>query len=127
GERRRASDVLSMVADPLRKAIARRIRSVILGPDFGFFVAGGAKLPQEVGAYLWALEIPVYEGYGTTETNCAVATGVPGRYRIGSPSRLLTGVEAKVDGETGELLIRGPNVATSYWNNPVETARSWTD
>jgi long-chain acyl-CoA synthetase len=76
---------------------------------------------------LWALEIPVYEGYGTTETNCPIATNVPTRSRLGSVGVPFVGVEAKVDGETGELLIRGPNLAAGYWNSEGETAVSWSD
>jgi long-chain acyl-CoA synthetase len=127
GEPRRLSDLLSSIASPLRKRIARRIRRSILGPHFEFFIAGGAKLPVETAAFLWALEIPVFEGYGTTETNCAVATNVPAHSRLGSVGLPFVGVEAKVDADTGELLIRGPNLAASYWNSAAETAASWSD
>lgn len=127
GEPRNLSDLMSRIANPLRKRIARRIRRKILGPDFEFFIAGGAKLPMETAAFLGALEIPVYEGYGTTETNCAVATNVPAHSRLGSVGLPLAGIDAKVDDQTGELLIRGPNLAASYWNNAGETAQSWSD
>lgn len=117
---------LTGLAEPLRRRIARRIRRRIVGPDFEFFIAGGAKLPPETAALLWALEIPVYEGYGATETNCPVATNVPARWRLGSVGKPFVGIEARIDPSSGELLIRGPNVAAGYWNNPDETARTWT-
>jgi long-chain acyl-CoA synthetase len=127
GEPRKLSDLLSSIADPLRKRIARRIRRTILGPHFEFFIAGGAKLPVETAAFLWALEIPVYEGYGTTETNCPIATNVPAHSRLGSVGLPFVGVDARVDDQTGELLIRGPNLAAGYWNSSSETAASWCD
>lgn len=127
GSPRRMSDILAALADPLRRRIARRIRSKILGPDFEYFIAGGAKLPLETAAFLGALEIPVYEGYGTTETNCPIATNVPTRWRLGSVGVPFAGVEVKIDDSTGELLLRGPSFAASYWNSPEETANSWSD
>ena len=127
GSPRRMSDILAGIASPLRKRIARRIRRKILGPDFEYFIAGGAKLPMETAAFLWALEIPVFEGYGTTETNCPIATNVPNRSRLGSVGVPFAGVEAKTDEATGELLLRGPSFATSYWNSPAETAKSWSE
>jgi long-chain acyl-CoA synthetase len=118
---------MGRLADPLRRRLARRIRRKILGPDFEFFIAGGAKLPLDTATFLWALEIPVYEGYGTTETNCAIATNVPNHSRLGSVGQPFVGVESRIDPASGEILIRGPNVAAGYWNNEQETARSWTD
>ena len=127
GKRRSIAGWMGRLADPLRRRLARRIRRRILGPDFEFFIAGGAKLPVDTAAFLGALEIPVYEGYGTTETNCPIATNVPTHSRLGSVGKPFVGVETKVDPQTGELLIRGPNVAAHYWNNEHETAQGWTD
>ncbi|MCE9546727.1 MAG: AMP-binding protein [Planctomycetia bacterium] len=118
--------LLSALLAPLRRRLAKRVRRQIVGPEFEFFVSGGAKLPLETAAFLGALDLPVYEGYGSTETNCPVAVNTPLVHRLGSVGKLFVGVETRLDSETGELLVRGPNVVHEYWHLPEETAATWS-
>jgi long-chain acyl-CoA synthetase len=110
----------------LRKRVAQKIRDRMVGPGFQFFVCGGAKLPPETAAFFWALGLPVYEGYGSTETNCPIAVGTAKSNRIGSVGKLFSGVEIRVGPKTREILVRGPNVAQGYLGLPAESAATWT-
>lgn len=111
---------------PLRRRITNQIRSQIVGPQFEYFISGGAKLPLETAAFLWAINLPVYEGYGSTESNCPVATNMPHQYRLGSVGKLFRGVEGKVDPDSGELWLRGPNVVQRYWHAAGDRNHAWT-
>ena len=71
--------------------------------------------------------MPVYQGYGLTETTCWAAStlpGVPHDYTtVGVP---LDGCEIRIDassatGATGEILIKGPMVGAGYFKNPKLT------
>jgi long-chain acyl-CoA synthetase len=115
------------ILSPLQRSIAEQIRRRIVGPDFEFFVSGGAKLPVETASYLWSIGLPVYEGYGSTESNCPIAINTPHQFRLGSVGRLLHDVEAQLEPATHELWLRAPNMAQRYWNLPAETAAAWTD
>jgi fatty-acyl-CoA synthase len=80
--------------------------------------------------------IPVIQVYGSTET-CPVAAYVragDALRKAGSAGVPALHCEVKVVGEDGEemvaggdgeILVRGPNVATGYWNAPAETAQTF--
>jgi len=94
-----------------------------LGGRFRFAMSGGAPLGRDVAEFFWGAGIPIYEGYGLTETSpiisCSGATGV----KMGTVGRVIPGVEVKIAAD-GEILARGPNIMKGYWNLPKETAEA---
>lgn len=106
-----------LVFEKVRLAVGGRLRYVI---------AGGAPLSPEIGEFFFTVGIPVLEGYGLTETAPVLAVNLPPVPRYGSVGALLPDVEVKVSPE-GEILARGPNVSSGYWNLPEDTAESFRD
>jgi long-chain acyl-CoA synthetase len=96
-------------------------------------LSGAAKLPEDVAATLEdRLGLVVREGYGLTEASPVVTTSVGIEPRRGSVGRALDGVEVRVvdedgvdvlDGDPGEIWVRGPNVFAGYWEDAEATAR----
>jgi len=82
-------------------------------------VAGSAPLAADLHRRL-ATEagVDVLERYGTTETLMLVSNPHDGERRSGSVGIPLPGVEVCLDGVTGEVLARGPNVFSGYWGRP---------
>jgi long-chain acyl-CoA synthetase len=74
------------------------------------------------------------EGYGLTETSPLTHANPLGRAKAGSIGIPLPDTDARIvdlatgsdvtAGESGELLIRGPQVMKGYWNRAEETARA---
>jgi long-chain acyl-CoA synthetase len=100
-------------------------------------LSGGEPLPRAVqDAFHQRFGIPIYEGYGLTETIGPIAFNVPGQIEIGSVGRLIPGAEALIadddgkpvdgPGKTGEIWLRGPMVMKGYYNLPKETAEAIT-
>ncbi len=83
------------------------------GNDFEHFVSGGAPLADELADFYDAVGAPVVQGYGLTETGPVVATNAMGNIRRGSVGRLLDGTETTITAD-GEILVRGPQVASFY-------------
>ncbi len=101
-------------------------------------IAGAASLPIDVATrFERRYGVPLWQGYGLTEAAPAVATslGTP-RHRPGSVGHPLPGVEVRLvdendedalDGDPGEIWVRGPNVFAGYWRDATATARVLVD
>ena len=103
-----------------RKLIFSKWREA-LGGNIKFIASAAAALQPRLARIFWAAEIPVYEGYGLTETSPAITANGPSATRIGSVGKLIQDVEVKI-ADDGEILCKGPNVMQGYYKNPEMTA-----
>ena len=94
------------------------------GGHFKGCISGGAPLDVEVGKFFERIGIRCYQGYGLSETSPVVAVNMTKRWDMSTVGKPLRGFEAKVDKETGELLLRGGSVMKGYHNQPELTAET---
>ena len=98
------------------------------GGRLRYAVSGSAALSREVGEFIDALGIEVYEGYGLTETSPIATANIPGARKIGSVGRPIPDVRIVIDRSVtddekhGEIIIYGPNVMQGYHNRDEETS-----
>jgi len=94
-----------------------------LSPKIIFIGCGGAALQPRLARLFWAAKLPVFEGYGLTETSpiLAVNYNQPNQIKVGTVGTVLEGVEIKID-EDGEILAKGPNLMKGYYKDPVQTS-----
>ena len=111
------------------------------GERFKFFIGGGAPLAPELQIFFRNLGLPVFQGYGLTETSPVISANTTENSRMGSSGKLLSWLEEKncgdytfVDSEgnrgkeiEGELLVKGDCVMQGYWGHKDESAKSIQD
>jgi long-chain acyl-CoA synthetase len=101
------------------KLVYGKLRAALGGNCLGA-VSGGAPLGDRLGHFYRGIGVPVFEGYGLTETTAAAAVNHDDAYRIGTVGQPLPGVDFAI-GDDGEVLIRGGIVMRGYWKNEDAT------
>lgn len=114
------------VAHKLGDALIYAKLREITGGNLRGAISGGAPLGARLGHFFRGAGIPVYEGYGLTETSAPTAVNQPGLMRIGSVGPAYPGCYVKA-AEDGEILVKGDHVFVGYHNNPEETAKVFTE
>lgn len=105
--------------------------------DFGTFrlmVSGSAALPVRI-LEKWRVISghTLLERYGMTETGMVLSNPYDGERHAGAVGNVLSGMQVRVVNEMdeevfeeGELLVKGANLFSGYWNNDIETKKSFT-
>jgi long-chain acyl-CoA synthetase len=84
-----------------------------LGGKLKAMISGGAGVPPEVYRFFVNIGLPLYQGYGLTETSPVVAVNTPLEHKIYTIGKPIKDVEVKLSPD-GELLVKGPNVMKGY-------------
>ena len=113
-------DMKLRVAD---KLVYSKIRANIGAENFDIIVSGAAAISQKIAGFFSAIKMPVFEGYGLTETSpvLAVSNRSPHGREVGYVGQPLPGTEVKI-AENGEIVCRGHNVMMGYYKHPELTA-----
>lgn len=95
-----------------------------IGGNFDIVVSGGSALQSHMGAFFSAIGMPVFEGYGLSETSPVIAVSQRGKNgrKFGTVGPPLPGVELKIS-EQNEIMCRGHNVMIGYYKDPDLTAQ----
>ncbi|RZK45288.1 MAG: long-chain fatty acid--CoA ligase [Hymenobacter sp.] len=94
-----------------------------LGGNIVVMASGGAALNPRLCRIFWAAGMPVFEGYGLTETSPVITVNHFGATMFGTVGTVIEGVEIKI-AEDGEILTRGHNVMKGYYMRDDLTAES---
>ncbi len=101
----------------LRKKVRGRF-----GGRIKAMVSGGAPLNLDVGLFFQAMGLPVLQGYGQTEAGPVISCNRPrAGVRMETVGPPLRNSEVRI-AEDGEIMVRGEQVMTGYWNNPDQSA-----
>jgi malonyl-CoA/methylmalonyl-CoA synthetase len=114
-----------------------RQAAAAIGARMRLFVSGSAPLPAAVfDEFRTRFGHAILERYGMSETLMNISNPYAGERRAGSVGLPLPGLSTRLvgsdgvdvaGGETGELLVRGPNVFAGYWGQPEATAAAFVD
>ena len=96
-----------------------------LGGQLEFMLAGSAPTQARLVRVFTAAGIPVFEGYGLTETSPAISvTDMRNNgFKIGTVGKVIENVSVKI-ADDGEILVKGPNVMMGYYKDLEKTDES---
>ena len=106
------------------------------GGELKFFIGGGALLDIELQRFYYAIGIPMFQGYGLSESAPIISSNSMKRHKLGSSGYLVKNLELKICdddgnelpvGEKGEILCRGENIMVGYWKNEKATNETLKD
>ncbi len=105
------------------KLIYSKWRAAI-GGNFDIVVSGGSAIQSHIASFFSAIGMPVFEGYGLSETSPVIAVSQRGKHgrKFGTVGLPLPGVEVKL-AERNEIICRGHNVMLGYYKDPELTAQ----
>lgn len=110
--------------------LAKRLVFSKVSSRFGgrlkFCVSGSAPLAADIQLFMHAVGVPVYEGYGLTETCAPISVNLPDAYKLGSVGRILPEVLVRI-ADDGEVLIKSQKNFREYYKNPEATAEAIKD
>ncbi len=100
------------------------------GGRLKFFFGGAALLDIELQRFFYAIGIPMFQGYGLSETSPVISGNTELRHKLGSSGHLVKNLDLKICdeegnelpvGTKGEIVVRGENVMKGYWKNEKAT------
>jgi long-chain acyl-CoA synthetase len=98
----------------------------IFGGRVKFAVSGAAPIASEILQFFFAAGVPVYEGWGMTETTSIGTLNLPHAYRFGTIGQPVAGADVRI-AEDGEIEMAGEMIMRGYWNNDAATRDVMTD
>jgi long-chain acyl-CoA synthetase len=115
---------LRLVMKVFDRLLFRKVRARF-GGRIRLAACGGAPVHPAILEFFWAAGIPIFEGYGLTETSPILTLCAQGEMRPGYVGRPImdqwNGAPFLALADDGEILCRGPNVMLGYWENEKAT------
>lgn len=97
-----------------------RLPEDVLGGNIKYLFSGGAYLQEEIRRYIKSRGINLIEAYGLSETSSIISVEYSNNTDFTSVGTVLENIEIKIDNlnsnECGEILVRGENVFSGYYN-----------
>ena len=97
-----------------------------MGGSIWYGITGGSAMSADLSHFFRGMGVPVYEGYGLTETCAAACVNNAHANKIGTVGRPVNGYSVRIN-DDGEIEFKGPGVFDKYWKNPAATEEALTD
>ena len=111
----------------LKNALKNKLRTAAGFGNLKFAISGAAPINPDILTFFQSIDIPVYEGWGLTETTAGATLNYWNENnRIGSVGKIFPNTDIKVAAD-GELLLKGDNIMKGYYNNPEATNKDIVD
>ena len=98
----------------------------IFGGRIKLAISGAAPIAPEILEFFYAAGVPVFEGWGMTETTSIGTLNLPDAFKFGTIGRPVAGADVRI-ADDGEIEMAGEMIMREYWRNPEATDEVMTD
>lgn len=104
------------------KLVFKEVKNAF-GGRLKLIISGGAPIQPRLIRLFAAMNCPIIEGYGMTETSPVIATNSYSMRKIkaGTVGVPCANLDVRIDDETGEILVKGSSVMQSYYKDEEQT------
>ncbi|MCG8438020.1 MAG: long-chain fatty acid--CoA ligase [Pseudomonadales bacterium] len=106
--------------------VLRNVRDMIGMNRLRRGTTGAAPIAPDQIRWFQSLGVPLFEGYGMTETTGVASLNSKTREQVGTVGEPLPGTQVRI-ADNGEVLVRGGHVFAGYWRKPEKTAEDIRD
>jgi long-chain acyl-CoA synthetase len=117
--------ILKMQHTLADKLVLSKVRA-LFGGRIKVAITGAAPIDKEIIAFFHSAGVWVMEGYGMTETSAVSTLNTVPEHHLGTVGRPLPGCDVRIS-EDGEVLMRGMNIFSGYFNNEAATDEAVVD
>jgi long-chain acyl-CoA synthetase len=115
----------------LGNIVRKKAKAGIGFSNVTYAITGAAPINPDILTLFHKLGIPLYEGYGMTETTAGATLNYGGNNRIGSVGKPLEGSGLRIadpnEKGDGEIQFNGRHVMAGYYRNSEATAETMTE
>lgn len=108
------------------RLVYQKLREALGFTHLKIGITGSAAIRPDLLYFFHGIGVPIYEGYGLTETSAPSNVNLPWKFKPGTVGPPFAGMEQTL-ADDGEVLMKGPNVFKGYYNLPSETKEAFTD
>jgi long-chain acyl-CoA synthetase len=112
-----------------RKLVFSKVKEALGLTEIEAVASGSAALQPRLARFFNGAGIPIYEGYGLTETSPVITVNTlntPKMLRVGFVGKPIADCEVRIESD-GEIVTRGPNVMLGYYKDEEKTAEVLKD
>ncbi len=111
--------------------VSKKAKQKIGFSNVKYSITGAAPINPDILELFHKLKVPLFEGYGMTETTAGATLNYPNNNRIGSVGKALEGTGLRIadpneKGE-GEIQFNGRHIMAGYYRNEQATAETMTE
>jgi long-chain acyl-CoA synthetase len=108
------------------KLIFSKVKKTLGLENANILPVAGAKLSDDINIFMRSIGVPVFYGYGLTESTATVSCFTYQGFEIGTVGEIMPDVQVKI-GEDNEILLKGKTIFPGYYKNPEATKNAFNE